>query len=53
MQHLYTFVGDGVWVEEAELFASVHTAWALAAEAARAGAFGKFKDTGCKKPGEN
>lgn len=54
MQHLYTYVRDGgVEGEKAELFASVHTGWVLAAEAACAGAFGGFKDAGCKKSGEN
>ena len=48
MQHLYTYVRDGgVEGEKAELFASVQ------AEAACAGAFGGFKDAGCKKSGEN
>ena len=32
---------------------SVHTGWALAAEAACAGAFGGFQDAGCKKSGEH
>lgn len=52
-QHLYTFVGNGVGGGEVELFADVHMGWALAAEAACAGALGGFKDAGCKKSGEN